>query len=200
MITRSCLFLLPLALALTACGDTKSGEQMEDDIENAADDAGDAIERGADRAGDAIERGANDVAAAADDAGDRIDNAADNATNAGNNVASSTRRKGDEMTYLDQTFRAVKSNRNDLTAIPVQSAVSTIDGWLERLDGVDGMYEIRQGLKDLREELTERDKIDGKKVGTVLKGLGEDVVELDNPALKPLSDALGAAGTKLGGR
>ncbi len=189
--------LLPLALAMTACGDTNTGEQMEDDIENAAADAGDAIERGTENAGDAIERGAEDVGNAANRAGDRVGDAASDAGNAGNATA---RRSGTDIAYLDQTMKAVKSNRNDLTAIPAASAVATIDDWLARLDGVDGMYEIREGLKELREDLTDEDGIDGKKVGTVLKALGEDVAELKNPALKPLSDALGAAGTKLGGR
>ncbi len=177
------LFLLVLALAMTACGDTQTGEQMEADIENAADDAEDAFERGA-----------NDIENAATTAGNRIENAADNVGN------TTSGRNGTDIAYLDQTLKAVKSNRDDLTAIPAASAVATIDGWLERLDGVDGMYEIRQGLKDLKNELTSDKGIDGKKVGTLLNGLGEDVAELNNPSLKPLTFALGAAGSKLGGR
>ncbi len=199
------LLFLPLALAFTACGDTKSGERMEDDVENAADNAGDAIERGVDNAGDAMERAGNDVENAANRVGNDVENAANrvgnNVEDAGGHVGHNTgsNRRNDAMPYLDQTIKAVSSNRNDMTSIPVATALTYIDGWIERLDGVDGMYEIREGLKELKEELTE-ETIKSKAVGGALNALGEDVAELKNPALKSLSDALKAAGKKLDGR
>ena len=103
------------------------------------------------------------------------------------------------LNYFNETLTAVTGVGGDLTAIPAATAVSNIDGWIQRLDGKDGMYEIVEGLRELKEKLTEEDGIDGREVGTVLNSLGEDVLELNNPTLAPLANSLNAAGEKLGG-
>ncbi len=103
------------------------------------------------------------------------------------------------MGYFQETISAVTGAGGDLLALPPAAAVANIDGWISRLEGKDGTYEIVEGLKELKEELTDEDGIDGVSVGTVLKSLGEDTNELNNPALAPLANALNAAGAKLGG-
>ena len=103
------------------------------------------------------------------------------------------------MGYFQETISAVTGAGGDLTAIPPAAAVANIDGWISRLDGMDGTYEIVEGLKNLREELTDEDGIDGQAVGTALNELGEDVGEKNMAALAPLANALTAAGQKLGG-
>lgn len=101
---------------------------------------------------------------------------------------------------LNATLDAVRGVGGDLTALPATTAVATIDGWLARMQGVDGTYEIQEGLRELREELTSSE-IDGREVGTILKSLAEDTRELDanNSSLSMLSQSLEAAGDKLGG-
>lgn len=103
------------------------------------------------------------------------------------------------LNYFNETITAVQGVGGDLTAIPAATAVSNIDGWIQRLEGTPGTGEIVNNLKDLKEELTDADGIDGKKVGTLLNALGEDVNELNNPTLSPLANALNMAGQKLGG-
>ena len=103
------------------------------------------------------------------------------------------------MDYYNETITAVTNTGGDLTALPPAAAVSNIDGWISRLEGKDGTYEIVEGLKELKEELTDDDGIDGEAVGTVLNALGEDINEMNNAALSPLAGALTQAGAKLGG-
>ena len=103
------------------------------------------------------------------------------------------------MNYFNETVTAVSGVGGDITAIPAATAVSNIDGWIQRLQGKDGMYEIVEGLNELKEKLTDPNGIDGKAVGTVLNSLAEDTAELNNPTLAPLSNVLAAGGKKLGG-
>ncbi len=103
------------------------------------------------------------------------------------------------MDYFNQTITAVTGAGGDLTAIPAATAVSNIDGWVQRLDGQEGTAEIVGNLNELKTALTNPAGIDGKNVGTLLNALGEDVNELNNAALSPLSSALTMAGQKLGG-
>ena len=145
------------------------GTEAGQDAENALENAGNDIENAADRAGDAM----------ADATTVEIDAEAGGA--------------------LNETVAAVQSAGGDITAIPPAAAVSNIDGWIGRLKGKDGTYEIVQGLENLKEALTDDDGIDGVEVGSALNELAEDIREKNNPALAPLANALAAGGDKLGG-
>lgn len=104
------------------------------------------------------------------------------------------------MTSINETVDAVRNAGGDITAIPAGAALANVDAWIAKLDGVDGAGEVRNGLKELREELTEGE-IDGREVGTILNALAEDTRELapNNAALAGLAQALEAGGQKLGG-
>ncbi len=131
-----------------------------------------------------------------DDMEDAMENGMENMNEGMDNAAGAD---AATMGYYQETVSAVTGAGGDLTALPPAAAVANIDGWISRLEGKDGTYEIVEGLKELKEELTDDDGIDGTAVGTVLNSLGEDIAEMNNTALAPLSNALTAAGQKLGG-
>ena len=145
------------------------GSEAAQDTENALEAAGSDIENAADRAGDAMS----------------------NAMEPGIDA--------DATGYFNSTLSAVQGAGGDITAIAPAAAVSNIDGWIARLDGKDGTYEIVEGLENLKEALTDDDGIDGQEVGTALNELAEDIREKDNAMLAPLANALAAGGDKLGG-
>ena len=105
-----------------------------------------------------------------------------------------------DMTSFNETNDAIANAGGDLTALEPTAAVSTIDAWIAKLDGMDGTGEITENLKELKEELTE-EEIDGAEVGTLLNALAEDTKEVagDNVAANSLASSLAAAGEKLGG-
>ena len=105
-----------------------------------------------------------------------------------------------DLTSFNETNDAIASAGGDLTALEPAAALSTIDAWIAKLDGMDGTGEITENLKELKEELTE-EEIDGAEVGTLLNALAEDTKEVagDNVAANSLANSLAAAGEKLGG-
>lgn len=134
---------------------------------------------------------------ALESAGNEIENAADRAGNAMENPVDGV--DAEAGNYFNETISAVQGAGGDLTALPPAAAVQNIDGWIQRLEGKDGTYEIVEGLENLKGALTDDDGIDGQEVGTALNELAEDIREKDNAMLAPLADALAAGGQKLGG-
>ena len=105
-----------------------------------------------------------------------------------------------EMTSFNETNDAIAGAGGDLTALAPATALSVIDSWIAKLDGMDGTGEITENLAELKEELSE-DDINGMEVGTLLNALAEDTKEIagDNMAANTLANSLAAAGQKLGG-
>ncbi len=104
------------------------------------------------------------------------------------------------MTSINETVTAVKNVGGDITALPPAAAVSNIDSWIAKLNGIDGTGEVVANLRELKMELS-KGNIDGPKVGTLLNALAEDTREIapNNMALKGLTSALSMGGQKLGG-
>lgn len=102
---------------------------------------------------------------------------------------------------LDATVEAVQSVGGDITALPAGAAVSNIEGWIAKLETMDGTEAIVSNLGALKTELT-AGKIDGAKVSTLLSSLAEQTKGLaaDNATLGAVAAALQAGADKLGGK
>ena len=85
------------------------------------------------------------------------------ATDYGTDVATS-----DEVTAAG-TVEAV-TDAGGLLALEPTTAVANIEGWIAKLDGVEGAMPIQDMLKTLREQLT-AEVIDGMAVSETLSGL-----------------------------
>lgn len=72
---------------------------------------------------------------------------------------------------VEETNRTLEGG---VTNIPVNAALSTIDGWIHRLDDQDFQRrdEIVSGLRELRTALQES-PIDGSRVGGIMANLGD---------------------------
>jgi len=101
---------------------------------------------------------------------------------------------------LNATVDAVKSVGGDITALPAGAAVSNIDGWIAKLETMDGTEAIVGNLNELKTELTSGD-IDGGAVSGILSSLADQTKELSAkaPALGAVASALQAGADKLGG-
>lgn len=149
------------------------------------------------------------VSCGGNEAAEAVNEATETVGDVGNDIADGTRDMMNNdavagnagMVSINETVDAVRNAGGDITAIPAGAAVANIDGWIAKLNGIDGTGEVTENLKELKEELTDADGIDGKEVGTLLKALAEDTRELgpDNMALSGLAKALEAGGNKLGG-
>lgn len=164
--------LLGGALAFASCDNT--GSEAVNESTETVGDLGNDIEAGVEDLG-------NDIEAGADNLGNELDEELG-------------------MTSFNETNDAVRNAGGDLTALEPGAAVGVIDGWIAKLDGMDGTGEVTENLRELKAELTSGD-IDGQEVGTLLNALGEDTRELGdgNMAAEQLANALAAAGQKLGG-
>lgn len=102
---------------------------------------------------------------------------------------------------LESTVEAVQSVGGDITALPAGAAVSNIEGWIAKLETMDGTEGIVGNLTALKTELT-ADSIDGAKVSTLLSSLAGQTKELaaSAPALGAVAGALQAGADKLGGK
>ena len=163
----------PLIVALLAFGVTACGDAKTD-----------------------AEQAVGEASAAAEDLGNDIQDGTADMMDKANGMAD----EAAGMTSINETVSAVRNAGGDITALSPDVAVSNIDSWIAKLDGMDGTGEVVGNLKTLKAELTDGD-IDGAKVGTILNALAEDTQELapDNVALQGLSKALAAGGEKLGG-
>ncbi len=98
----------------------------------------------------------------------------------------------------------ISTLQGDLTAIPVDAAVSNIEGWQSQLEGSDDP--IVQGIATNLGELStalQADSVDGAQVGGLLTSLGTDTVSAAEGAgsteLTDLGNLLLQAGTSLTG-
>ena len=97
--------------------------------------------------------------------------------------------QGDDL--MSKTVAAVRSNNGNITAIPGEAAVATIDAWMKQVATVDGGEDINEELKELKAALT-AGTIDGEKVAEHLKNLAESTrsVANGNAGLEALAFAL----------
>ncbi|CAH1002444.1 hypothetical protein LEM8419_03323 [Neolewinella maritima] len=102
---------------------------------------------------------------------------------------------------LTATIDAVQSTGGDITALPADAAVSNIDTWINKLDGMDGTDGIVSNLQSLKGELTSG-SIDGGRVSELLSTLASETrsVSGGNQGLSALASALEAGAEKLGGK
>ena len=92
----------------------------------------------------------------------------------------------------------------DIMALPMDAAMSNIDGWIAKLQG-DQFAEIRSTLEMLKLDLAAQ-PMDGAKIGSTLSTLGEQTTAAAATAstssqagLQQLGATLSAAGAKLSG-
>lgn len=97
------------------------------------------------------------------------------------------------------TLEAVQG-AGGLLQLPIDAAVSNIDGWIAQLEGNPDFEPVVADLRDLRTELQEPE-IDGAAVGQLLVDLGTATTgaAAGNAELTQLGEALTAAGNELTG-
>ncbi len=102
---------------------------------------------------------------------------------------------------VQQTMDAVQGAGGDITALAPSAAVSNIDSWISKLDGMDGTDGIVSNLRTLKDELG-ASTIDGGKVSGLLSQLASETREVGsgNQGLTMLASALDAGASKLGGK
>lgn len=122
-----------------------------------------------------------------------VEETTDMATDYGSEVEEST-----EVTAAG-TVEAV-TEAGGLLALEPSTAVANIEGWIAKLDGVEGAAEIQDMLKTLKGQLT-AEMIDGAAVSETLKGLSEKTAEAGagNADLEALAGALEGAAMDLKG-
>lgn len=101
---------------------------------------------------------------------------------------------------LEATVEAVTSVGGDITALPAGAAVSNIEGWITKLQTMEGTEGLVGDLGSLKTELM-AGSIDGKKVSGILSSLADQTRSLSAqaPALTTVADVLKAGADKLGG-
>ena len=105
----------------------------------------------------------------------------------------------DDLTVnLQTTNNAIVSNDNDITAMPVRTAESTINMWIDQLQDQPGAEAVVENLRELKTELGGA-QIDGDKVGELLSTLATETRNLSDgsPGLGTLTSALEAGARKL---
>lgn len=97
------------------------------------------------------------------------------------------------------TLEAVQG-AGGLLELPIDAAVSNIDGWIAQLEGNPDFEPVVADLRALQSELQEPE-IDGSAVGQLLVDLGTATTgaAADNAELTQLGEALTAAGNTLMG-
>ena len=104
------------------------------------------------------------------------------------------------MVSINETVDAVNANGGDITAIAPATAVTVIDGWIAKLNGMPEASGIVAHLNQLKTQLSSGAP-DGKVVGDILTKLGMETKTMatsqNNMALDGLSSALTAGGAKL---
>lgn len=101
---------------------------------------------------------------------------------------------------LTATLNAVKSVGGDITALPAKAAVANIEGWMTKLESMDGTDAIVANLNSLKTELSSGD-IDGSAVSEILSKLAIQTKELagNSTELQAVAGALDAGAKKLSG-
>ena len=119
-------------------------------------------------------------------------------------------------TTLDNTLDAVNSYGGDLTALPLSTAISTIDTWIDGLapdeidkynadpgspDPSDKTMAVTANLRELRDALSE-DDVNGPLAGMLLVTLAEDSRRAagSSAGVNALANALATGGEKLLGK
>lgn len=99
---------------------------------------------------------------------------------------------------LSQTLMAVKGVMGDITTLPATAAVGNVDGWIEKLQGMDGTSEIVRDLNTLKTEL-QAPTIDGSKVSKLMFDMAEDTRAMGggDKGVETLAYALEAGGWRL---
>lgn len=95
---------------------------------------------------------------------------------------------------------AAAQNAGGLTRLAPNVAVQNIDGWIARLQGMDGTGPIVSNLRTLKSQL-QAPTLDGMAIGRTLSQLGEQTttVAAGNGDLRQLGQALSQAGSMLTG-
>ena len=106
------------------------------------------------------------------------------------------------MVSINETVDAVNAAGGDITAIAPSAAVTVIDGWIMKLNGMPEASGIVSNLTALKGQLA-TGAPNGRMVGELLTKLGAETKTLaassGNMALDGLANALSAGGAKLGG-
>ena len=102
---------------------------------------------------------------------------------------------------LQSTIDAVQNAGGDITALQPSAATSNIDGWISKLNGMDGADGIVTDLKSLKTAL-QADQIDGMKVSGLMSSLADKTRSMESkaPGLSTLASALEAGADKLSGK
>lgn len=103
-----------------------------------------------------------------------------------------------EASLLDQTVAAVFQLEGDITTLPVASATTNIDLWIEKLSAMPGTAAMVSDLTALKTEL-ESGEIDGDKASELMFSLARGTKRLadGNKALEVLAYALEAGAWRL---
>ena len=105
----------------------------------------------------------------------------------------------DDLTVnLETTNNAIVSNDNDLTALPLRTAESTITMWIDQLQDRPGAEVVVENLRELKTELGGA-QIDGDRVSELLSTLATETRKLSGGSadLNTLTSALEAGARKL---
>ena len=105
----------------------------------------------------------------------------------------------DDLTVnLQTTNNAIESNDNDLTALPLRTAESTITMWIDQLQDRPGAEVVVENLRELKTELGGA-QIDGDRVSELLSTLATETRKLSGGSadLNTLTSALEAGARKL---
>ena len=99
---------------------------------------------------------------------------------------------------LSETLMAVKGKMGDITTLPASAAVGNVDGWIGKLQDMDGAGEVVSDLQKLKTEL-QAPAIDGSKVSDLLFEMAEDTREMapNDKSIQTLAYALEAGGWRL---
>ena len=102
---------------------------------------------------------------------------------------------------VQQTMDAVQGAGGDITALAPSTAVSNIDSWISKLEGMDGTDGIVTNLRSLKDELGAAN-IDGPRVSNLLSELATETRQVGggNQGVTMLASALDAGAAKLGGK
>lgn len=108
------------------------------------------------------------------------------------------------MTFLSTTVQAVQDAGGDITALSPEAATSNVNGWISKLEGVEGAEPILEDLANLKKEfmLGSDGELNGGNISLILASMADNTRAVSDKAkgLDMLANVLDAGAEKLAGK